>query len=638
MCGIVTIFSPDEPIDADRLGKATRTLHHRGPDGQRQWLSPDSRIGMGHARLSIIDLTTGDQPIANEDESIHLVANGEFYDHDRIRGELLVRGHELRTQSDSEIAIHLYEDLGTHCLEQLRGEFAFVLWDARNQLLFAARDRFGIKPLYYAELGHRVFLASEAKALFAAGVPAAWDPESVHQKLLLSVDNDRSMFADVKQVPPGHYLLATRSGTRLVRYWDANFPTIDETARSALTEQDHVERMRHGLLEATRLRLRADVPVGCYLSGGLDSCAILGMASTLHAKAIEAFTISFEEEAFDERPYAEEMAARAGANFHCFEVSADMRADRFGDAIWHSEMLHGNGNSVAKFLLSEHVQDFGFKVVLTGEGADEILGGYPHFRQDMVMYSAGNDAATIEANINELIERNKQVGRFMLPTGDGLPIESARQTLGFVPTWFRTAASRALWSLPLLEPGFRERFADRDPYRQFLNRMDVAGQLKGRDPVNQSLYLWSKAMLPDIMLNLLGDRMEMAHSIEGRTPFLDHVLVERVNAMPVDMKIRGITEKYVLREAARPYVTDTIYRRQKHPFVSPPSLTGRFAELVQDTLRSPSFASVPFFDAKAIGALLDRQPELQEPEERFRAGWGLLTALSAHTLQTRYGL
>jgi len=638
MCGIVTVFCPDEPVDADRLAKATQALHHRGPDGQRQWIAPDRHIGMGHARLSIIDLATGDQPIANEDESLHIVVNGEFYDHDRIRGELLVRGHELRTQSDSEIALHLYEDLGTHCLEQLRGEFAFVLWDERNQVLFAARDRFGIKPLYYAEIGHKVYLASEAKALFAAGVPAAWDHESVYQKILLSLDNDRSMFAGVKQVPPGHYLLATRYGTRLVRYWDANFPTIEETARSALTEQDHIERMRHGLLEATRLRLRADVPVGCYLSGGLDSCALLGMASSLHAKPIEAFTISFEEEAFDERPVAEEMAARARANFHCFEVSADMRADHFADAIWHGEMLHGNGNSVSKYLLSKRVREFGFKVVLTGEGSDEILGGYPHFRQDMVKYSANRDEATVQKNLAEILDRNKLVGRFMLPTEEGLSTESVRQTLGFVPTWFQSAASRALWMLPLLSPEFRGRYADRDVYRQFLNRMDVSGQLKGREPVNQSLYLWSKAILPDVLLNLLGDRMEMAHSIEGRTPFLDHDLVQRVNHMPVQMKIQGITEKYVLREAARPYVTDTVYRRQKHPFVSPPALGGRFLQLMQDTLRNPSFASVPFFDSKAITALLDRLPQPTEDEERFRSSWALLTALSACTLHTRYGL
>ncbi len=208
--------------------------------------------------------------------------------------------------------------------------------------------------------------------------------------------------------------------------------------------------------------------------------------------------------------------------------------------------------------------------------------------------------------------------------------------LGFVPTWLRTAAARASWLGPLLAPEFRERFADRDVYRQFLNRMDVAGQLKAREPVNQSLYLWSKAMLPDVLLNMLGDRTEMAHSIEGRTPCLDHDLVERVNSMPVHMKLQGITEKYVLREAARPYLTDTVCKRQKHPCVSPPALGGRFLQFLQDTLRTPSFASVPFFDAKAMTTLLDRLPQISEDEARFRTSWSSLYGLSAHVLHTRY--
>ncbi len=254
------------------------------------------------------------------------------------------------------------------------------------------------------------------------------------------------------------------------------------------------------------------------------------------------------------------------------------------------------------------------------------------------MYSEGSDEATIQKNITEIVERNKVVGRFMLPGEDGPALDSVRQTLGFVPTWLRTAASRASRLSSVLAPEFRECFADRDVYRQFLNRMDVPGQLKGREPVNQSLYLWSKAMLPDVLLNMLGDRMEMAHSIEGRTPFLDHDLVERVNHMPVHMKIQGITEKYVLREAARPYLTDTVYKRQKHPFVSPPVLGGRFLQVLQDTLRTPSFASVPFFDAKAVATLLDRLPQISEAEERFFTSWTLLQSLSAYVLHTRYAL
>ncbi len=218
MCGIVTQFSRNgRTVKEEALWRATHELYHRGPDGHRVWVAPHGRVGMGHARLSIIDLATGDQPLSNEDGQIHAVVNGEFYDFERIQRELTARGHHLRTGSDSEILIHLYEELGTHCLRELRGEFAFALWDERAGLLFAARDRFGIKPLFYAQTGDVLTLASEAKALFAAGVPARWDHESVFQDLMMIADGDRTMFDGVYQVPPGHYLLATRQRTQVVR-------------------------------------------------------------------------------------------------------------------------------------------------------------------------------------------------------------------------------------------------------------------------------------------------------------------------------------------------------------------------------------------------------------------------------------
>jgi asparagine synthase (glutamine-hydrolysing) len=277
MCGIVGVFSSSAPVSEVAVTKGTLALHHRGPDGQRHWFSPDRRVGLGHARLSIIDLATGDQPIANEDDQIHIVVNGEFYDYERYRSELIGRGHRFRTRSDSEILIHLYEEEGVHCLRHLRGEFAFVLSDERNGLLFAARDRFGIKPLYYAQVGDALYLASEAKALFAAGVRAGWDHEAVFQDLHAALPPDRSLFDGIRQVPPGHYVLASRYHTQVLRYWDLNFPTLDAGVVPR-SDGEHIEIMHDGLREAIRLRLRADVPVGCYLSGGIDSCAKLGVA------------------------------------------------------------------------------------------------------------------------------------------------------------------------------------------------------------------------------------------------------------------------------------------------------------------------------------------------------------------------
>src|SRR2546425_4426471 len=228
MCGIVAMFSEHGSVTAESLQRATRSLHHRGPDGQRHWIAPHGRVGLGHARLSIIDLTTGDQPIANEDETLHVVVNGEFYDYQRYQRALTDRGHRLRTRSDSEILLHLYEEEGTHCLRHLRGEFAFVLWDERNGLLFAARDRFGIKPLYYGRFDDTLYVASEAKALFAAGVPARWDHESLFQDLHGILDGDRALFEGLYQGPPGHYPLASGNNVKLAPDWDLNFPTLAE--------------------------------------------------------------------------------------------------------------------------------------------------------------------------------------------------------------------------------------------------------------------------------------------------------------------------------------------------------------------------------------------------------------------------
>ena len=312
MCGIVAMYSARGPIPADVLERATLRLAHRGPDGQRTWLADDRRVGMGHARLSIIDLATGDQPIASEDESLRIVVNGEFYDFEREQRDLEGRGHRLRTRSDSEIALHLYEDYGTACLRHLRGEFAFVLWDGPNDTLFAARDRFGIKPLYYTTYRGTLYLASEIKSLLAAGVPARWDRATFFQAnhfLGIPTPQDRTLFEGIYQVPPGHYLLASGRQVRLIRYWDFEYPAAVD-ARQVAPDVEYAERFRHALDEAVRLRLRADVPVGCYLSGGLDSCAVLGLAATHRTEPIRAFTLTFERAAYDEGAIAREMAAQ----------------------------------------------------------------------------------------------------------------------------------------------------------------------------------------------------------------------------------------------------------------------------------------------------------------------------------------
>ena len=641
MCGIAAFFARHQPVAPAALQRATAALHHRGPDNQHQWVSADGRVGLGHARLSIIDLRGGDQPIASEDESLHIIVNGEFYDFERIRGELEARGHRFRTHSDSEIALHLYEDFGAHCLPQLRGEFAFVLWDRNNQTLFAARDRFGIKPLFYAWHNDTLYLASEVKALFAAGVPARWDHPSFYHHATGPALSDRTLFEGVLQVPPGHYLLATRNNFRLLRYWDFDYATAAEISASRRDDQSYIEQFRAALDEAVRLRMRADVPVGCYLSGGLDSCAVLGLAARHASAPIHAFTLTFEQAAYDESKIAAEMAAHAGAKFYPIPIQQADLADHFTDAIWHAETLFYNGHGISKYLLSRAVRDAGYKVVYTGEGSDELLGGYAHFRSDMVRHNTqGQDPAEVRRLLQELEDNNPVSRGLLLPDGEAVPMDGVERTLGFVPTWFEIGATMAAKRLSLMADDFKSGYAGGNGARVFLNQFDVPGQLAGRDPLNQSLYLWSRSALPNYLLVLLGDRMEMAHSIEGRLPFLDHHVVESLRQMPVSLKIRGVTEKFLLREATRDVITDTVYRRQKHPFLSPPVTTlpsERFHQMLQDTLRGPALAALPFYDQKRIAALLDRLPAMTNAN---RVAWDpvLMSVLSACVLQERFGL
>jgi len=615
VCGIVAAVSRQGKISEDALWRATRALYHRGPDAQRVWLSSDGRAALGHARLSIIDLTTGDQPIANEDNRIHIAVNGEFYDFERVRDTLAAAGHTFRTKSDSEIALHLYEDRGAHAVHALRGEFAFALWDERDRILFAARDRFGIKPLYYTVHDGACYLASEVKAIAALGVPLRWDRETLFDthSMFMAHAPERTLFQNVYQLPPGHFLFTDGDHVRVEQYWDWEFPKSQVTRHREQVdeedsnEQEWIERLRHELGEAIRLRLRADVPVACYLSGGIDSSAVLGLASKCSSRPLRAFTLSFDHADYDEAPIAEETAKHAGAEYNRIDVRPGQLADHFADAVYHAERPIGNAHSVAKFMLSRAVRDSGVKVVLTGEGGDEIFAGYPEVRQDLQEFQA-------RENVPAEALDTKAAQPF--PSLDGV-----QKLLGYVPTNARVWANFGAGLFRVVNRDFLAEFSGRDAFRVLFNSLDVERRLKGRHPVNQSLYLFGKTMLPNYILSNLGDRMEMAHSIEGRLPLLDHHVAELAARMPVSMKIHGTTEKYSLREAARPVLTDTVYKRMKHTFVSPPSTMqpgGALYAFLQDTLRSAALDGPGIYDRAKLLPMLDALPTM-EPQWRTYA-------------------
>ena len=607
MCGITAVLSRRSPIDARTMHAGMASLHHRGPDGQQHWMSGDGRAALGHTRLSIIDLTTGDQPISNEDRTIHIVVNGEFYDFERIRTELQARGHRFRTKSDSEIALHLYEDYGPECLHHLRGEYAFVIWDERNHRLIAGRDRFGVKPLFYAEHNDALYLASEVKALIAMGVPARWSAEAVYSGAFV-LPGDRTLFHGVSAVPPGHFLRATRESHRVHQYWDVDYPR-DDALPTPQSDAEYIEGFRAVLEEAVKTRLRADVPVGCYLSGGIDSCAVLGLASLHHDGPVRAYTLTFDGAQYDESAIAKEMAQHAGAIYQPIPMKQADLAANFRAAVIQSEIPFINGHTVAKYMLSGAVRESGYKVVLTGEGSDEILAGYPHFRRDMLLHhTAGQDPNETERLLRELAENNQVSRGMLLPEGESDIGTACKSLLGFVPSWLEAMHGTTNRMRGLMRDDFVEPRRGSDVVGTFLASLDVERRLKGRNAVHSALYLWAKTVLPHYILSNLGDRMEMGHSVEGRVPFMDHHVAEYLHRVPVSLKIRGMTEKYILREAVKDVVTKTVYERQKHPFLSPPATLHPqepLHALMQDTLRGSATANVPFIDQKKVVAMLD---------------------------------
>jgi asparagine synthase (glutamine-hydrolysing) len=529
-------------------------------------------------------------------------------------------------------------NLGRH----LRGEFAVLIADRRNDALIGIRDRFGIKPLFYTVHEGNVYFASEIKALLALGVPARWNREALLQECYLFRPHSRSLFAGIHTVPPGHYAIAQHGEVSVYPYWDLSFPSAEELAKDDRSDEEVVAGFREVLDDAVRERLVADVEVASYLSGGIDSCAVLGLAQRHMSRPLRAYTLTFDDALYDESALARDQAKLSGAEFNPIPVTTRALADSYSDAVWHAETPFVNGHGVAKFLLSRAVRDAGIKVVFTGEGADEMLGGYPPFRRDVLLYnSESQDPATVERLLAEMNASNQAVPSLLI--GEGArpaALETVERRLGWVPSWIETFASMGVRTTELFCKSMAEGLAGRDPYEIALSRLPVQERLAGRDPLNQALYLWSRVQLPNFILTFLSDRMEMAHSIEGRVPFLDHELAEYAAGIPIHMKINGMREKHVLREAARDVIIEPVYNREKHPFTTPPAKVGEddaMLELFGDVFASSVLDEQPIFDPAKVRALFASIPEC-EPAERTAIDGMLNRVLSMTLLHQRFGM
>lgn len=633
MCGIVAIYS-QTGVDRKQLNCASAAVAHRGPDAHGIWVSRSETCGLESRRLSLNDLAGGNQPLTAASGLVTAVVNGEFYDFDRIRDELAARGHKLLTRSDSEILLPLYLDHGLSCLDHLRGEFAFALWDERSQSLFAARDRFGIKPLFYGWVGNALVIASEIKALFAAGLNAVWDSESFVDHLMLCHGPSRTLFRGVRQLPPGHFLKVMDGVITTGRYWDLDFPLLGETNNECNFEEI-VERLRGELDTAVRLRMRADVPVGCFLSGGIDSASVLALATSA-SSVPTAFTVQFDDAAYDESALARETAAFNGAPLHTIPVTFDDMVKAWEETVWHAETIGDNGRGAARLLQSHAVKAAGFKAVLSGEGADEILGGYFFARHDFLRSEAAL-TATDRGRIESIVSATPLAFQSSISGKAVNSIECLESTIGFTPSWIYGALTHRGHAIQtMLNPHFEGEAVTDRVLARVLHDLGGAERLRGRHPVHQSLYFWIKTMLVNMIL--VADRLEMAAPIESRIPFLDHHLVAVARDIPVPMLFAKGVEKYPLRLAMRDKVPASVFDRPKQPFTAPHAMLSQWnpmREFIGDLLHGVDLKDCPFFEPGAVEGLFNQFDRL-EPRAQVPTDQALMLVAHACLLQRSF--
>jgi len=605
MCGIAGIFDArgEGRIAAANLAPMVAALSHRGPDQRGIYL--DRNTGLGHARLSIVDLETGAQPIRNETGTVWLVLNGEIYNHPELRTGLEAKGHRFYTRTDTEVLVHLYEDKGPDFVDDLNGQFALGLWDASRKRLLLARDRFGICPLYYAEHESRFLFASEIKALLASALlpPPSLEPRALDQILTFwTTLPGATAFQGIRELPPGHVLTIDAAGQRLRKYWDIPYQPPGSYVQA--TPQSVGNDILALLMDATKIRLRADVPVGSYLSGGLDSSGITALISRYFNRHVRTFGVRFEEEAFDEGGYQKEMAGRLEVEHRELEASNALIAEAFPRVIWHCEAPVLRTAPAPMLLLSRFVHEQGIKVVCTGEGADEVFGGYDIFRESLVrQFVLRRPDSPRRARLFErLYPQIFRTGREKISYRQFMardPAQAEEPFFSHLVRWNNTARIKQFFSKEM-----RAALAGYSATED-LARMMPAG-FERRDTLSKAQYLEDKLFLSNYLLTSQGDRMAMANSVEIRPPYLDHRIIDFMARVPPSWKILGLNEKRLLKKAFRDILPTSITRRTKHPYRAPIQsvFIGRLqSESYRDALSERSIRDAGVFDPEKVGRL-----------------------------------
>jgi asparagine synthase (glutamine-hydrolysing) len=612
MCGIVGIVSLAEAdaIEETGLRRMLAMIRHRGPDQFGIYL--DRFAGLGNARLSIIDLSSGQQPIGNEDGSLWIVFNGEIFNYVELRPELEARGHRFTTKSDTEVILHAFEEFGPDCVNHFNGQFAFAIWDVRNRALFMARDRLGVRPLFYTQVGDVLIFASEIKAILAdRRVRAEMDPVALDQIFTFwTALSPRTVFRNIVEVPPGHYLLAQDGALQIRQYWRIAFLPAEELASGAgaKTEEEYLEEFRELLIDATRIRLRADVPVGAYLSGGIDSSTIAAIIRNFTRNRLDTFSIAFSDPQFDESEHQRRMSKFLGTDHQVvFTTHADI-GRYFPEVIWHTETPVLRTAPAPMFLLSRLVRDRHFKVVLTGEGADEFLAGYDLFKEAKVRRFCGLQPASklrpllFKRLYPDIADLSSNTGAFLSAFFADETTDRNAPDYSHAIRWRNTRRSRRFFADGLIATVDKLAQSGRNGIR-------YPAEFMRWGPLERAQYLESSIFLSQYLLSSQGDRMAMAHSVEGRFPFLDYRLVEFCNRLPSSLKLHGLEEKYLLKKLGRDWLPPEIWRRRKRPYRAPihrSFFNDATPEYVRELLSLAGIKRAGLFKPAAVGQLVKK--------------------------------
>lgn len=622
MCGIAGILSRADYKPANALKIMLGAVRHRGPDqfGVYEFQSERASVGLGNARLSIIDLAGGQQPISNENGGKWIVYNGEVFNYVELRRRLAALGHRFHTQGDTEAIVHLYEEYGPECLKHLNGQFAFAIWDERREELFLARDRLGVRPLFYTVQDGRFAFASEIKAILPHAGAARLDPASLAQIFTFwSTAAPRTAFSGIYTLPPGHCMVVRPGRTpeseleiRIRRYWQMQFPPEGKEPYGDLNWA--AGRLRRLLTEAVALRLRADVPVGAYLSGGLDSAAITALARRCARNRLEMFSIAFSDAAFDESEHQQHMARHLGTRHHVVACTPGDIGRVFPDMVRHAETPLLRTAPAPLYLLSRLVREHGLKVVLTGEGADEFLGGYNIFKEAKIrrFWARRPDSTKRPKLLGELYRYigNMPNAAFLRKFfGQGLD-DVNDPCYSHAVRWRNTARTMRFFSPSLhgeIDKAHANSSKDAEPGEAWADALQLPAGFMSWSPLARAQYIEAAVFLPEYLLSSQGDRMAMANSVEGRFPFLDHNVVEFCNRLAPRLKLNGLEEKFILKRAVADLLPESICTRHKQPYRAPIQASffpgGRPLDWVAEVLSSAALNAYGYFDAAAVAAL-----------------------------------